>query len=56
MVGAADAAPTQGMRDLFTDLAQRVDTQLRRLADIEKGELADFNAAIRREKLTPVGR
>ncbi|HYY54431.1 MAG TPA: glycosyl hydrolase, partial [Candidatus Dormibacteraeota bacterium] len=56
MVSAADAAPTQGMRELFADLSKRVDAQLQRLAAIEKAELAEFNAAIRKEKLPPVGR
>ena len=56
MVGSADAAPTQGMRELFADLSKRVDAQVKRLAALEKAELKDFNAAVRREKLPPVSR
>ena len=56
VVGSADAAPTQGMRELFADLSKRVDAQVKRLAALEKAELKDFNAAVRREKLPPVSR
>ena len=56
VVGSADAAPTQGMRELFADLSKRVDAQLKRLATLEQAELKEFNAAVRREKLPPVSR
>ena len=56
IVASADAAPTQGMRELFAELSRRVDAQLKRLAAIEKGELREFNAAVRRKRLPPVGR
>jgi len=47
MVQSADAAPTQGELDSFRDLAAQTDRQLARLVELERTELAAFNAMMK---------
>jgi len=47
MVQSADAAPTQGELDSFRDLARQTSRQLARLAELERTDLAAFNAMMK---------
>jgi hypothetical protein len=47
MVQSADAAPTQAQLDSYTDLAGQTSRQRDRLAELERTELAAFNAMMK---------
>jgi hypothetical protein len=47
MTQSADAAPTQAELDSYKDLAAQVDRQLRRLADLERTDVAAFNQTMK---------
>lgn len=46
VVGSGDGPPTQGAREVFTDLAQRVDVQISALTDVLYEDVVSFNALV----------
>jgi hypothetical protein len=54
IVGSADAAPTQGARQVFTDVAGRVDAQLEGLEAILVSQLGAFNATVQGAQLPAI--
>jgi hypothetical protein len=54
-VGGADFAPTKGMRDVFEDLARRVDAQLAKWQALAKGEIAEFDRLVRSSGVSVLG-
>lgn len=54
VVGSADAAPTQGARQVFSDVVGRVDTQLENLEGILVTELGAFNATVQESQLPAI--
>src|SRR5207247_2037876 len=54
-VGAGDGAPTRAQREVFDNLAQRVDAQLAELQKAIGGEVEALNSAIRDAGIPPVG-
>jgi hypothetical protein len=54
VVGSADAAPTQGARQVFTDVVGRVDAQLESLEGVLVTQLGAFNATVREAQLPAI--
>ncbi|MBV9577926.1 MAG: glycosyl hydrolase [Chloroflexi bacterium] len=55
MIDESDDAPTQGALQVYDMLAQQLETQTARLREVVAGPVAEFNAAITREGIPPVG-
>src|SRR6185503_14000907 len=53
-VGGADFAPTQGMQDVYADLARRIDTQIRKW-DALASDIQSFDRAVRSSGMPAVG-
>jgi photosystem II stability/assembly factor-like uncharacterized protein len=53
-VGGADFAPTQGMQDVYADLARRIDAQIRKW-DALTSDIQTFDRAVRSSGLPAVG-
>jgi len=53
-VGGADYAPTKGMRDVYTDLARRIDAQVKKWEALAS-EIQSFDRAVRSSGLPAVG-
>lgn len=47
VVSSADAAPTRQAREVFADLARRVDVQLQRLRAVVERDVAAFDVLVR---------
>ena len=54
VVGSADAAPTQGARQVFTDVVGRVDAQLESLEGVLVTQLGAFNATVLEAQLPAI--
>ncbi len=54
VVGSADAAPTQGARQVFTDVVGRVDAQLESLEGVLITQLGAFNATVLEAQLPAI--
>ncbi|HET7700847.1 MAG TPA: hypothetical protein VFM06_08295, partial [Candidatus Limnocylindria bacterium] len=54
-VGGADFAPTQGMRDVFEDLARRVDAQVAKWNGLVAKDIPAFDALVRSSGVPAVG-
>ena len=54
VVGSADAAPTQGARQVFADVVGRVDAQLEGLEAILVTQLGAFNATVQKAHLPAI--
>ncbi|HEY7625294.1 MAG TPA: hypothetical protein VIA63_09740, partial [Candidatus Limnocylindria bacterium] len=53
-VGGADFAPTQGMQDVYADLARRIDAQIRKW-DALASDIQTFDRAVRSSGMPAVG-
>jgi hypothetical protein len=53
-VASADAAPTRQAREVFAELAARVDAQLQRLDEVVERDVAGFNALVRDARVPAV--
>ncbi len=54
-IGGADYAPTQGMRDVYDDLARRADAQLKKWQAIVASEIPAFDRMVRSSSIPAVG-
>ncbi|HEX5473206.1 MAG TPA: hypothetical protein VFX12_00980 [Vicinamibacterales bacterium] len=54
VVEAGDNAPTDQDYAVFKDLSQKLDTQLARIDAVVKGDVAAFNAQLKKKKLPPI--
>jgi hypothetical protein len=54
-VGAADFAPTQGMRDVFDDLSKRVGAQIAKWDALVKNDVPAFDKLVRSSGVPAVG-
>ncbi|HEX3723164.1 MAG TPA: glycosyl hydrolase [Nitrolancea sp.] len=55
MIDESDDAPTEGAREVYDSLGERVDERSNRLHRIVAGDLAAFNAKVQEAGLAPVG-
>ncbi len=55
MIDESDDAPTQGAREVFADLGNRVDQQQETLAEIVSSDVANFNGKVSASGLAAVG-
>ncbi len=51
VVGSADAAPTRQAREVYAELAERTETQLRRLREVIEGDVAAFESLVREARI-----
>ncbi|HEX5506264.1 MAG TPA: glycosyl hydrolase [Thermomicrobiales bacterium] len=54
VVASADAAPTQQARDVYGELAGRIDQQVQRLREVADKDVEAFNATLRREEVPAI--
>ncbi|HLQ05434.1 MAG TPA: glycosyl hydrolase, partial [Verrucomicrobiae bacterium] len=54
-VGGADFAPTQGMRDVYADLARRVDAQVKKWDALVRTDIPAFDRIVRASSVPAVG-
>ena len=54
-IGGADFAPTKGMRQVFDDVAKRVDAQIAKWDALTKSEVAAFDKLVRSSGVPAVG-
>jgi hypothetical protein len=54
-IGGADFAPTKGMREVFEDVAKRVDGQIAKWDALVKSEVAAFDKLVRSSGVPAVG-
>ena len=53
-IGAADGAPTKQQYDVFDDLSQRVDEQLKKLDEVLSKDVKDLNKKIDKQGVEPI--
>jgi hypothetical protein len=54
-IGGADFAPTKGMREVFDDVAKRVDAQIAKWGALVKSDVAAFDKLVRSSGVPAVG-
>ena len=54
-IGGADFAPTRGMREVFGDVAKRVDAQIAKWDALAKSDVAAFDKLVRSSGVPAVG-